>query len=169
MKKCFLTIVFLSALFLLGFANEEPIKVSIESYKVWDSQSATETYEEPDEVFPGDEILYVLTYENVSESTIEGLQMIALIPEGTFYIRGSATGERREHLDWESRELELYFSFDGGETFGKPPLFFEEVRGGMAVRRLVNPTAYTNIMWICERQFKPSDILKVLYRVKVSN
>jgi hypothetical protein len=35
MKKCFLTIVFLSALFLLGFANEEPIKVSIESYKVW--------------------------------------------------------------------------------------------------------------------------------------
>ena len=169
MRKCFLTIVFLSAVILLGFANEEPIRVSIESYKVWDSQSATETYEELDEVFPGDEILYILTYENLSEFSIEGLQMIALIPEGTFYIRGSATGERREYLDWESRELELYFSFDGGEAFGKPPLFIEELRGGMAVRRLVNPTAYTNIMWVCERQFKPSDILKVLYRVKVSN
>ncbi|MGC9384793.1 MAG: hypothetical protein ACP5D6_09360 [Kosmotogaceae bacterium] len=169
MKKCLVTVIFLTVFCLLGFANEESIRVSIESYKVWDSRLATETYEELDKVFPGDEILYVLTYENVSEFTIEGLQMTALIPEGTFYIRKSATGEKRDHLDWESQDVELYFSYDGGDTFEKPPLFVEEVIGGMVVKRLVNPKDYTNIMWIYENKFEPSDILKVLYRVKVPN
>ena len=65
--------------------------------------------------------------------------------------------------------MELYFSYDGGDTFEKPPIFIEEVIGGVIVKRLVNPKDYTNIMWIYKNKFKPSDILKVLYRVKVSN
>lgn len=169
MKKYLVTIIFLIVFCLLAFAEEEPIRVSIESYKVWDSRLATETFEELDEVFPGDEILYILTYENVSELTIEGLQMHAIIPEGTYYIKNSATGENREHLKWECQDVELYFSYDGGDTFEKPPIFIEEVIGGVIVKRLVNPKDYTNIMWIYKNKFKPSDILKVLYRVKVSN
>jgi len=167
MKKIVLFIVSLVlAVSALG-ATEEPVNVSIESYKIWDSQTATVTYEPLEEVFPGDEILYVLTYENLSDIDIEGLQMVAMIPEGTFYIKGSATGEKREHATWETTGLELLFSYDGGNVFAKPPLFVEEVKGGMTVKRLVNPMDYTNIMWICNARFKPSDILKVLYKVKV--
>ena len=167
MKKIVLFIVSLVlAVSALG-VTEEPVNVSIESYKVWDSQTATVTYEPLEEVFPGDEILYVLTYENLSDIEIEGLQMVAMIPEGTFYIKGSATGEKREHATWETTGLELLFSYDGGNVFAKPPLFVEEVKGGMTVKRLVNPMDYTNIMWICNARFKPSDILKVLYKVKV--
>lgn len=167
MKKIVLFIVSLVlAVSALG-VTEEPVNVSIESYKIWDSQTATVTYEPLEEVFPGDEILYVLTYENLSDIEIEGLQMVAMIPEGTFYIKGSATGEKREHATWETTGLELLFSYDGGNVFAKPPLFVEEVKGGMTVKRLVNPMDYTNIMWICNARFKPSDILKVLYKVKV--
>ncbi|NLX33607.1 MAG: hypothetical protein GXY62_04690 [Thermotogaceae bacterium] len=167
MKKIVLFIVSLVlAVSALG-VTEEPVNVSIESYKIWDSQTATVTYEPLEEVFPGDEILYVLTYENLSDIDIEGLQMVAMIPEGTFYIKGSATGEKREHATWETTGLELLFSYDGGNVFAKPPLFVEEVKGGMTVKRLVNPMDYTNIMWICNARFKPSDILKVLYKVKV--
>lgn len=167
MKKIVLFIVSLVlAVSALG-VTEEPVNVSIESYKIWDSQTATVTYEPLEEVFPGDEILYVLTYENLSDIDIEGLQMVAMIPEGTFYIKGSATGEKREHATWEATGLELLFSYDGGNVFAKPPLFVEEVKGGMTVKRLVNPMDYTNIMWICNARFKPSDILKVLYKVKV--
>ena len=167
MKKIVLFIVSLVlAVSALG-VTEEPVNVSIESYKIRDSQTATVTYEPLEEVFPGDEILYVLTYENLSDIDIEGLQMVAMIPEGTFYIKGSATGEKREHANWEATGLELLFSYDGGNVFAKLPLFVEEVKGGMTVKRLVNPMDYTNIMWICNARFKPSDILKVLYKVKV--
>ena len=167
MKKIVLFIVSLVlAVSALG-VTEEPVNVSIESYKIWDSQTATVTYEPLEEVFPGDKILYVLTYENLSYIDIEGLQMVAMIPEGTFYIKGSATGEKREHATWEATGLELLFSYDGGNVFAKSPLFVEEVKGGMTVKRLVNPMDYTNIMWICNARFKPSDILKVLYKVKV--
>jgi uncharacterized repeat protein (TIGR01451 family) len=166
MKRIIIS-VFLILLGSLMFAGEDPLKITIESYKVWDSQTATVTYEPLEEVFPGDEILYVLTYENLSDIEIEGLQMVAMIPEGTFYIKGSATGEKREHATWEATGLELLFSYDGGNVFAKPPLFVEEVKGGMTVKRLVNPMDYTNIMWICNARFKPSDILKVLYKVKV--
>jgi len=152
----------------VGLSNEEPVKVSIESYKVWDSRTATETLEILQEVFPGDEILYVLTYENVSESTFGGLQMVGMIPEGTFYIKGSATGEKREHEEWEAKDIELRFSIDGGISFSKPPLFAEEVVGGITVKKLVNPIAYTDILWIYAKDFNPFDILKVCYRVKVS-
>lgn len=156
MKKIVLFIVSLVlAVSALG-VTEEPVNVSIESYKIWDSQTATVTYEPLEEVFPGDEILYVLTYENLSDIDIEGLQMVAMIPEGTFYIKGSATGEKREHATWETTGLELLFSYDGGNVFAKPPLFVEEVKGGMTVKRLVNPMDYTNIMWICNARFKPS-------------
>jgi len=167
MKKIVLFVASLVLAVSALVATEEPVKVSIESYKIWDSQTATVTYEPLEEVFPGDEILYVLTYENLSDIEIEGLQMVAMIPEGTFYIKGSATGEKREHATWETTGLELLFSYDGGNVFAKSPLFVEEVKGGMTVKRLVNPMDYTNIMWICNARFKPSDILKVLYKVKV--
>jgi len=151
-----------------GISNEEPVKVSIESYKVWDSRSATATFEVLEEVFPGDEIMYVLSYENASDFAIQGLQMLGIIPEGTFYIKGSATGEKREHFNWETVELDLLFSIDNGGSFSKPPLFVEEMIGGMTVKRIVNPAAYTSIMWVYTKDFEPSDILKVCYRVKVN-
>ena len=52
MKKIVLFIVSLVlAVSALG-ATEEPVNVSIESYKIWDSQTATVTYEPLEEVFP---------------------------------------------------------------------------------------------------------------------
>ncbi|MDI9375637.1 MAG: hypothetical protein QM447_07910, partial [Thermotogota bacterium] len=75
--------------------------------------------------------------------------------------------EKREHASWETTGRELLFSYVGGNVFDKPPLFVEEVKGGLTVKRLVNPMDYTNIMCICNERFNPSDILKVLYKVKV--
>jgi uncharacterized repeat protein (TIGR01451 family) len=152
----------------IGISNEEPVKVSIESYKVWDSRTATSTFEALEEVFPGDEIMYILSYENTSDSAIRGLQMIGMIPEGTHYINGSATGERREHYEWEVRDVELQFSIDNGSSFSRPPIFFEEILGGMTVKKLVNPSTYTNILWLYSGDFKPLDILKICYRVKIN-
>ncbi|MDD4041411.1 MAG: hypothetical protein PHP84_10450, partial [Mesotoga sp.] len=67
MKKIVLFVASLVLAVSALVATEEPVKVSIESYKIWDSQTATVTYEPLEEVFPGDEILYVLTYENLSD------------------------------------------------------------------------------------------------------
>ncbi len=52
-ERILVLILVLFCLGAVGLSNEEPVKVSIESYSVWDSRTATETLEILQEVFPG--------------------------------------------------------------------------------------------------------------------
>jgi uncharacterized repeat protein (TIGR01451 family) len=153
-------------------ANEEPIKVTMSGFKVWDEKEATETFEELGQVNPGDEILFIITYKNVSEELIiPELKMKAKIPVGTEYIPESATGDTEEVRIIDETKVatpvELYFSIDEGESFHKPPLYYEVEIGGIIVKRVATTDMYTDIMWVYLKEFLPDQEIKVMYKVRV--
>ncbi len=77
--------------------------------------------------------------------------MVGMIPEGTFYIKGSATGEKREHEEWEAKEIELHFSIDGGISFSKPPLCRRSSRRNNCQETRKSDRLHGHPVDLCER------------------
>ncbi|TYB97770.1 MAG: hypothetical protein FXF54_02395 [Kosmotoga sp.] len=166
-------VVILLSIIIVGQDNEKTIEVTMDGFKVWDEKEATETFEELGQVNPGDEILFIIAYKNVSkELMIPELKMKAKIPAGTEYIPESATGDSTEvRIIDETKEatpVQLYFSINEGESFYKPPLYYEVEMGGIVVKRVATTDMFTDIMWIYLKDFLPGQEIKVMYKVRVS-
>ena len=149
-----------------------PIKITMEAYRVWNASEATATFEPLDTVFPGDEVLFVIFCEKYSTDLAKELSVSALVPENTSYVPKSATGDREETIDFlemeEAREVELFFSVNGGEDFSKPPLVFDVEMGGITISRVAKPEMYTNIKWVLPKGLEPGEKLVLQYRIRVS-
>jgi len=173
MKKIILILI--SILFaLIIFAQEqENYEIKMEGYLVWSETEATDTFIPLDTVFPGDEILFVLSYTNNTEQIITDFYISALIPEGTTYIPESATGDGEYESKFENipetEETILFFSVDGGESFQEPPIFIEEEVGGITVRKLATIDQFTNIKWLINKEILEEETINLIYKVKVSN
>ena len=87
----------------------------------------------------GDVIFYTLNYVNSGDEAATNAFLDDLIPKGTVYLQGSATGN----------DAEITFSIDGGNTFKKPSLLTYEVKlpNGKIEKRIASPEQYTHLRW----------------------
>jgi uncharacterized repeat protein (TIGR01451 family) len=90
------------------------------------------------DIFPGEEILYTLSYANSGSEAATDVVLSDPIPVGTAYIPGSA-----------SDTGDLSFSIDQGKSYKKPALLSYEVTtgDGKKVKRVASPEEYTHIRW----------------------
>lgn len=107
----------------------------------------------------GDILVYTLTYKNEGKEKLTKASFVALIPEGTSYIEGSAT---------DNGITEILFSIDKGTSFQKPPVkYFIKKKDGSMEEKIATPDMYTNIKWIFKKDLAPGETGEVSYKTKV--
>lgn len=86
-------------------------------------------------VVPGDEVIYTVTFTNVSSQNAENVTVVDPIPDQMTYVRGSVFGPGTN----------ITFSVDGGQTFAiEEDLRVATANGG---ERTAQPEDYTHIRW----------------------
>lgn len=86
------------------------------------------------EVVPGDEVIYTITYTNISDETAENVVVTNPIPPDLTYVDGSAFGPGSR----------IEFSVDGGSTYMTAEQLTVTEDG---VTRAALPADYTHIRW----------------------
>lgn len=110
------------------------------------------------QAFPGDTLVYTLTYSNKGNEAARDAVIENPIPKGASYISDTATGSGAE----------ITFSVDDGKAFAKPELLMSEVMlmSGTKVRHPAAPEDYTHVRWTI-RQVPPGGSGKVGFSVLV--
>ncbi|MEM7282758.1 MAG: hypothetical protein AAF438_14140 [Pseudomonadota bacterium] len=94
-------------------------------------------------VVPGDEIVYTVTFTNISEETADNVTVVDPIPDQMTYVRGSVFGPGAD----------ITFSVDGGATFeAEDDLRVATDNGG---ERTAQPEDYTHIRWVLRNPLGP--------------
>ncbi len=150
-----------------------PVKLDLSSFKV-----ITYTNEQGEKVeklvgvtnvAPGDFLEWRLRAENTGDQQIEGVVLIIPVPAQTYYVDGSA-GPLLIERNGKKVIAEPEFSFDGGRTYGRPPLLKkvkEVVDGKETVKEVpVAPEEYTHVRWVLETML-PGEVVEVFLRTVV--
>ncbi len=103
-----------------------------------------------EKVAPGEEVIYILDFENKSAEPASDLVLVMPVPREVFYVEGSVTGDNAS----------VTFSVDGGDTY--------VARGRLTVReagtdRPARTDDITHIRWILP-QLGPEKSGAVSYR-----
>ncbi len=111
-------------------------------------QNGKEAFEEnPIGVRPGDVLEWRLVAENRTQGPLQRVTLVIPIPKETFYLDGTA-----RPLEHRGQRVLPEFSFDGGKTFGLPPLKrkVKVTEGGKEVEKevVVDPKEYTHARWV---------------------
>ncbi|WP_347242082.1 hypothetical protein [Thermus sp.] len=135
------------ALLALAVALAQALGLDLRPYLV-KVVEGKEVYEEnPPAVKPGDVLEWRLLAENRSQGDLRQVALVIPIPKETYYLEGSA-----KPLQVGGATLRPEFSFDGGKTFGLPPLKkrVRVVEGGKEVEKEVEvkPEEYTHVRWV---------------------
>ncbi|WP_038056890.1 hypothetical protein [Thermus amyloliquefaciens] len=143
MRKASVVLAFLA----LVLALAQALSLDLRPYRV-QVVEGKEVYEEnPLSVKPGDVLEWRLVAENRSQGTLRQVVLVIPIPKETFYLEGSA-----KPLVLGSVTVRPEFSFDGGKTFGFPPLKkrVRVVENGKEVEKEVEvkPEEYTHARWV---------------------
>lgn len=143
MRKSWTGLAFIALLVALAQA----LSLDLRPYRV-QVVEGKEAYEEnPLEVKPGDVLEWRLTAENRSQGTLSRVALVIPIPRETRYLEGSA-----KPLILGKATIRPEFSFDGGKTYGLPPLKkkVRVVEGGKEVEKEVEvkPEEYTHVRWV---------------------
>lgn len=94
-------------------------------------------------VVPGDEVVYTVTFTNVSQDTADNVTVVDPIPEQMTYVRGSVFGPGAD----------ITFSVDGGKNFVvEDELRVATANGG---ERTAQPEDYTHIRWVMRNPLDP--------------
>ncbi|MEO0998511.1 MAG: hypothetical protein AAFX58_13420 [Pseudomonadota bacterium] len=88
-------------------------------------------------VVPGEEVVYTVTYTNVSDGVTDNIVITNPIPRELTYVQGSAFGPGTE----------IAFSVDGGKTYASPE---QLVIVDGALERPALPGDFTNIRWVVQ-------------------
>jgi len=98
-------------------------------------------------VRPGDVLEWRLVAENRAQGDLRQVALVIPIPKETYYLEGSA-----KPLQVGGTIVPPEFSFDGGKTFGRPPLKkrIRVVENGKEVEKEVEvkPEEYTHARWV---------------------
>jgi uncharacterized repeat protein (TIGR01451 family) len=162
------SIVFMWAVFLLcslsAITQEQKtglsleMKVAKETTVKKDGKIVTELVP-VETAFRGDILVYTLTYRNEEKEKLTKAAFVALVPEGTVYIEGSAT---------DAGITDIFFSIDKGSYFQKPPVkYFIKKKDGSREERIATPDMYTNVRWVFRRALAPGETGRVTYKTKV--
>ncbi|MCS6869231.1 hypothetical protein [Thermus sp.] len=143
MRKALVPALFLALLVALAQA----LNLDLRPYLV-KAVEGKETYEEnPLGVRPGDLLEWRLLAENRSQGALRQVALVIPIPKETRYLEGTA-----KPLSLGSATIRPEFSFDGGKTFGFPPLKkrVRVVENGKEVEKEVEvkPEEYTHARWV---------------------
>ena len=86
-------------------------------------------------VVPGDEVIYNVTFANISDEPADNVVITNPLAEEMTYVVGSAFGPGSD----------IVFSVDGGRSFAEPEKLFVIESG---VERLASADDYTHIRWL---------------------
>lgn len=89
-----------------------------------------------DVALPGDEVVYTVTFKNVSAQAADNIRITNPIPSEMRYLANSAFGPGSEVL----------YSVDGGLTYGAPKELTVAADDGS--RRAADASDYTHIRWV---------------------
>jgi|SRR5882672_1839913 len=89
-----------------------------------------------DVALPGDEVVYTVTFKNVSAQPADNIRITNPIPHEMRYLADSAFGPGSE----------VMYSVDGGRTYGRPGEL--RVAAGDGSQRTASPDDYTDIRWV---------------------
>ncbi|WP_457636840.1 hypothetical protein [Oceanithermus sp.] len=162
------TLVFFSSAFA-----QNPVKLELTSYKVivtvGEEAKRVEKLVPATEVAPGDVLEWRLRAVNTSDQALKDVAMVIPIPPQTYYQKGSAVALTLV-IDGSKTVVKPQFSFDGGKTFGFPPLF-KEVKikedGKEVVKKVqVPPEEYTHARWVLP-VMQPGETVEVFLRTVV--
>ncbi len=156
------------ALALAGIAAAQqassPLKLVLSQFLVQTITKDGKTQEalvtSPKETTPGNVLEQQLQVSNTGSAALTNVRLQLPVPKGTTYMSqtGAPQGATTE------------FSFDGGKTYGVPPLkrTVTKVENGKSVTKevTVSPTEYTNVRWTLPT-FGGAQALKLNLRVKV--
>lgn len=85
-------------------------------------------------VVPGEEVIYTVSYTNISDEKTDNIVITNPIPAQLTYVQGSAFGPGTQ----------ITFSVDGGKTFGSPETLLVNDNG---LERSATAEDFTNIRW----------------------
>ena len=112
-----------------------------------------------DQVFPLDTIEYTLTYRNAGNASAAGINLIGPVPEGTVYLKRTAT---------EIENVHPMFSIDGGRNFQEAPVTYVVVNDeGEEEEREATPEMITHVQWKMDDGLEVGHEVVVSYRVQV--
>lgn len=108
-----------------------------------------------DEVLPGDELLYTITFANEGREEVAAGSIVITnpIPEVAEYVEGSAAGE----------DTFITFSVDG-ETFAEPSGLMVQRGDG---QRLAEPSEYASIRWAYQQALEPGESGAVSFALRL--
>jgi len=93
-------------------------------------------------VVPGDEVIYTVTFANVSDVPAENVVITNPLPAELTYVDGSAFGPGSD----------IEFSVDGGKTFGKQEQLIVNSDDG---ERPALTRDFTHIRWVMAHEIAP--------------
>ena len=111
------------------------------------------------QVVPGDELYYVVAFENISaDVTVDAGSVVITnpLPDQVQYLPGTALGAGTT----------ITFSADGGQTWGTPATV-QAVDVVTRERRTAQPDEYTHIRWVLEPELGPGQAGNVSFRARL--
>lgn len=106
-------------------------------------------------VVPGDEVIYVIEYRNISQTTADNVFVTDPIPQEMIYRTGSAKGEGTT----------VTFSIDGGVTYNVPENL--KVTGEDGKPQVAGPEKYTHIRWNLDNPLPAGQGGQVTFRAEL--
>ena len=160
-------------LFSMLVYAQSPVKLELVSFKVITYQAEKGKLVEKlipvTKVAPGDILEWRLRAKNTSTKKIKGVALIIPIPSQTYYLNDSASPLKVER-NGDVVVIQPEFSFDGGRTYSRPPLFKKVkkvVDGKEIVKEVpVSPEEYTHARWVLEEML-PGETVEVFLRTVV--
>ena len=131
-------------------AQSTPLEVRLERFQVVDVTEDGEVREELRsvvELAPGDTVEEIVHVANTGDDDLQAVGVVLPVPEGTRFLEGSALP-----LDLAGEPVEPEFSYDGGASYGVPPLtrivIVEEDGRDVEKEVVVPPEEYTHARWV---------------------
>ena len=167
---------FASVLALIVFSSafaQNPVKLKLTSYKVivtvGEEAKRVEKLVPATEVVPGDVLEWRLRAVNTGQQELKNVALVIPIPPQTYYLKGSAVALTLVS-NGEKITVKPQFSFDGGKTYGFPPVFKEfrvKENGKEVVKKVeVTPEEYTHVRWVLP-VVRPEEVVEVFLRTVV--
>ena len=106
-------------------------------------------------VVPGNEVIYVIDFENTGSEAAENIEIRNPVPEYTSFKAGSATGT----------DTAISYSIDNGDQFNAADkLTIKDSNGSV---RTARADEYTTIRWMYTKPLPPGEKSSVQYRVVI--
>lgn len=132
-----------------GLSAEQVVEVAIPS--VDENGDPTVVYEIAEEVAPGDELRYVLTYANGADTAINSVNLVMPVPSEVDLIEGSV----------EKAGATVSYSVDNGVSFAERGTLKVAVDG---VERSATSEDITHIQWSFSEEIPAGTSGKISYR-----